>query len=423
MDGKRGIRSHILTLAAAAICCLTGCSDSETISRTDVRINFSCGRILTRAESPDENMISDISLMIFDANGSAEECIRMEGGIAECSTRLISGKKYILCACANFGYRIYADEIEELDEITLHLAYPDDYRHGIPMYVRKEIVVGEDGGTIDLELERLMAKISLQMDRRKLSEGVDMNVRSVQIGNCPRKAVISKDNKVSDEDDCFPSGFYLGSSEAEALNRTSESGLSRPVSLYMLENMQGTIDIDEDSDKTFGPNDHRSHVCSYIEINMDYTSSDYESGSEGLIYRFYLGGGQDDLNIERNCHYHITVTPEDDGLSDDGWRVDKSDLTYTGPTYIKGHPADYIAGDIGDKIHIWCELLPETAPFDVGESYMKDDRAEGIYDYEIDEDGHGATLTLTGPGRGLIYMEAGDPINDAALFIIEVNLP
>ena len=54
---------------------------------------------------------------------------------------------------------------------------------------------------------------------------------------------------------------------------------------------------------------------------------------------------------------------------------------------------------------------------------MADDKAEGIYDYKIDEDGHGATLTLTGPGRGLIYMEAGDPINEAALFIIEVNLP
>ena len=46
-----------------------------------------------------------------------------------------------------------------------------------------------------------------------------------------------------------------------------------------------------------------------------------------------------------------------------------------------------------------------------------------FYDYEIDEDGRGAVLTLTGPGCGLIYMEAGDPINDAALFIIEVNLP
>ena len=54
---------------------------------------------------------------------------------------------------------------------------------------------------------------------------------------------------------------------------------------------------------------------------------------------------------------------------------------------------------------------------------MMDDKKEGIYDFEIDEDGHGAVLTLTGPGRGLIYMEAGEPVNEAAMWIIEVNLP
>ena len=54
---------------------------------------------------------------------------------------------------------------------------------------------------------------------------------------------------------------------------------------------------------------------------------------------------------------------------------------------------------------------------------MEFDKETGIYDYEIDEDGHGAVLTLTGPGRGLITMLAGEPINDGVLFIIEVNLP
>ena len=54
---------------------------------------------------------------------------------------------------------------------------------------------------------------------------------------------------------------------------------------------------------------------------------------------------------------------------------------------------------------------------------MEADKERGIYDYEVDPGSHGAILTLTGPGTGLIYMEAGPPVNDAALFIIEVNLP
>ena len=104
-------------------------------------------------------------------------------------------------------------------------------------------------------------------------------------------------------------------------------------------------------------------------------------------------------------------------------RVDKSGLRYTGETSLVQYPDGYIRGDIGDRIHIGCTLTPDHASFDVGREYMEADKAEGIYDYTIDADGHGAVLTLTGPGRGLIYMEAGEPINDAALFVIEVNTP
>ena len=181
--------------------------------------------------------------------------------------------------------------------------------------------------------------------------------------------------------------------------------------------------LSSDKDKVFESDDSRRQTCSYIELDLEYMSDRYVSGKKGLIYRFYLGEDRQNFDVERNSHYKITVTPVGDGLSDEGWRVDKSGLTETEPINFKAYPSEYIQGDIGDKIHIWCEFTPYDTPFDVGISYMQDDKAEGIYDYVLDDDGHGATLTLTGPGRGLIYMEAGDPVNDAALFIIEVNLP
>ena len=202
-------------------------------------------------------------------------------------------------------------------------------------------------------------------------------------------------------------------------------GRSGEVSLYMLENMQGEFGthLDNDHEKVFDENDHRRNICSYIEMEMEYLSSSQYSKDRNLIYRFYLGDGLNNLDIERNCHYRITVSPEDDGLKGDGWRVDKSGLDYLGPVSFKAYPSSYINCDIGDTIHIWCEFTPPGADFDVGIEYMEEDKAEGIYDYVVDEDGHGAVLHITGPGTGLIYMEAGDPINDAALFIIEVNKP
>ena len=194
----------------------------------------------------------------------------------------------------------------------------------------------------------------------------------------------------------------------------------------MFENMQGDFSSDgitSDEEKIIPEDDPRFRTCSYIEIDIDYTSHLWQSKDSPLTYRFYLGDGLNSLDMERNCHYHITVIPEDDGLDGDGWRVDKTGLRYTGQTLFEPFPSDYIVGNIGEKIHIGCRITPQHTPFDVGIEYMEDDKAAGIYDYTVDPDGHGVTLTLTGPGTGLIYMEAGPPINDSALFLIEVNLP
>lgn len=421
MERKGRLRNNILKLASyAALIC--GCSKAP--EQAMIRINFHEADVPVRSMSPDEDKITDISLIIFDESGHAEDCIWLTRGSRTCTTDLVIDKKYTFCACANFGYQIYAGHIEELQDIRYHLAYPDEYREGIPMAAVKEVLITEEC-IVDIDLQRLMAKISLRMDRSRLDRDVEMNVRSARIGNCPRYAKPFTASKIEDNDDTFPTGYLLNDIQTAELNYNIGEGLSSEVSLYMLENMQGPADgnITHDSEKVFEQKDKRSEVCSYIEMEIEYLSPEKASGEKGLIYRFYLGEDRNSFDVERNTHYHITVTPENNGLNDDGWRVDKSGLKDLRPAYLKAYPSDYIRGDIGDQVHIWCEFSPASAPFDVGISYMEDDKAEGIYDYRIDTDGHGATLTLTGPGRGLIYMEAGEPVNDAALFIIEVNQP
>ena len=72
-------------------------------------------------------------------------------------------------------------------------------------------------------------------------------------------------------------------------------------------------------------------------------------------------------------------------------------------------------------IYISCDVFPPNTPFDIGEEDLEYDSNEGIYDYIIDEDRKGVTLKLKKPGSGMIYMEAGEPVNQAALFFIVVN--
>lgn len=423
MEREGKIRGNVLTVTIIALLSVHGCTKQETTMDKEVTIKLSCEGLESKAYDPDEYLVTDMSLLIFDESGSAEEYLWSTDGSKDFKVRLAVGKQYTVCACANFGYRVHADDLTGLEDLRYHMAYPDEYRNGMPMFAMEEVSLTEDDSEITVNLTRLMAKISLQIDRSMLSEDVSMYVRSVKIGNCPRNTTVFTENKVRNEDDCFPVGFTRRGMETDRLNAVSHEGLSEEISLYMLENMQGSIDISNDSEKVFDEDDSRHRTCSYIELEIEYMSDEFYSTGKGLIYRFYLGEDRNSLNIERNCHYHITVTPEDDGLSDDGWRVDKSYLNDYGPARLRAYPSDYIVGDIGDRIHIWCDVSPRNTPFDVGIGYMEDDKEEGIYDYVIDEDGHGATLTLTGPGRGLIYMEAGEPVNDAAMFIIEVNLP
>ena len=422
MERKGSILCGILTLTL-----LVGCLPETVpvVKEAEVKLIFDSGQMQTKALDPDESLISDVSIMIFDADGNAEECIWLADASEETSVMLTQGNTYSIRACANFGYRVYADHLDELSEVTYHMAYPDEYREGIPMYASLDGFKAEDCESLTLHFERLMAKISLKMDRSRLSEDVTMNVLSARIGNCPKCVHICGPSRISSHDQCFTTGFSRGEFETEVLNIQGPDMTSGEVSLYMLENMQGDIipGIGEDEEKVFPAGDPRREVCSYVELEIEYLSSQKFSSSRNLVYRFYLGDSRNNLDVERNCHYTITVRPEDDGLSGDGWRVDKSGLLDNSQASFAAYPDDYICGYIGDRIHLWCELSPASAPFDVGMKYLEDDKAEGIYDYEIDDDGHGVTLTLTGPGTGLIYMEAGDPINEAALFIIEVNLP
>jgi hypothetical protein len=425
MESKRGIYSRIL-IAATWICIVISCvAEVSEVQNTDVEIILKGQKFTIKAALPEEEKISNASLMIFDSNGLLEKDLYLGEGQSSCVMNLLRGQKYSIYACINFGYPVKVSRIEDLDEITFFMTYPDEYQEGIPMTASVHDIMINGDDVIELELERLMAKIDIRMDRSRLSDGVRMDVTGVKIGNCPKKMTPFSINRVENEDECFTVGFRHGDLECSELNRLDYYGTSRPVSLYMFENMQGKFSehgIYSPQEKVFDENDPRKDICSYIELEMDYSYEDMASKDQPLIYRFYLGENLNSLDIERNSQYTITVSPEDDGLKEDSWRVDKSGIRFTGKPELVQYPGDYLRGNIGDVIHIGCRLTPSWAPFDIGLEYLEADKAEGIYDYIIDEDGRGVTLTLKGPGTGLIYMEAGDPINDAALFFIEVNL-
>lgn len=332
MVGKGRIWSLFLI---STVLMTAGCSRMQECRINDrfctISLELYTEPVTSKAARPDEQKISDINIMVFDEYGDLEasKWIQADGYHGQ-EFKLIQGRRYTLCACANLGYRIYVPRLEEVKDIIYHLAYPDEYREGIPMSVVEEISIPEkEEAEIEMKMERLMSKISIRMDRSRLDEDIEMIVTGISIGNCPKKVRVFSESKAGSEEDCFIAGFNIHDEEIENLNTVENAHISKDVTLYMLENMQGRFaeeNIYSDTEKVLSPHDPRYRTSSYIEISMQYVSKKMYSKRD-LKYRFYLGEGKNDLDVERNCHYRITVCPNGDGLGDDSWRVDKTGLS------------------------------------------------------------------------------------------------
>ena len=422
MDRKRRISGIILSAVAIMA---TGCCTDNTGEKGIASISLTCSIPAVKAIIPQEDAINDINLVLFE-NGRAETAIWKEGlgggPRADIDISFIKGRKYSLFVLANAGKKITLKDTAGLNGLNIELPDGEGFANGIPMSAMIEDISFDGQKRLDVTLVRQAARISLRIDRSRLSKNVRMDVKAVRVGNFPRYAKVMEPSRVTSVYDRFEEGFVLTADQCQALNETGMGGISGEASVYMLENMQGTFPgrISEDEEKVFDEDDPLYDLCSYLELEMDYRSADMISYDSPLLYRFYLGDGLRSLDVERNCHYHITVIPEDDGLSGGGWRVDKSGIGPSTPLF-KMHPENYVEGHVGDTLRIWCECYPKTAPFDPGYEELNYDKSRGIYDYAVDDDGHGVTLYLKKAGTGIVYMSAGAPINQSGMVIVYVN--
>ena len=372
--------------------------------------------VTTKSADPDEDRIEDLNLFLFGEDSVLLEKrffqgkdIRRENGLPSCNISLIKDCRYSIFAVANTGFSLTGiNTWKDLMSYRKHMAYPDEFSRGIPMSGKLEGFSCSNQAPVTVPLYRMMAKISIRMDRSALNEGVKMNVATLTVGNCPNSALAFGPSRIMNESQKFSKGYMKSLAAADNLNKGADGGLSREVSLYSMENLQG-----EDS----------GGLGSYIEMELEYQSAkQYTGAGKSLIYRFFLGDSKGNHDVERNCEYHFTVKPEGDGLmTDDSWRVDKSGLTAYTSGSITIHPASYVERKVGEDVHVWAEVVPPLAPFDIGLEELEFDRERGIYDYEIDEDGHGVTLHLKSRGSGILYFEAGAPVNDAVACWIQVE--
>lgn len=314
---RTGLFIMCVSVAAAGIM-MPGCAEMDDEALTPgyaevtVRIEGPDG-VAGKSEDPGECLISDVNLFIFNSQGVLDEWRYFSGNELK-SIRLIRGAEYTVYACVNLGIEI--DDIideEDLRERRYYMAYPDEYRMGMPMTGVVSGLRVEEDMDFTVPVTRMMARVSVSVDRSGLDDGVVLDVRSMRVGNCPNSTSMFPPGKAVNDRHLFASGFMKSEEQVSELNYNAHDGVSGEVSLYLMENMQG-----EDA----------SGVCSYVELKVDYESDIYMCTRYSyLLYRFYIRDEDGSYNVRRNRHYHITVRPVGDGLGTmDGWRVDASHL-------------------------------------------------------------------------------------------------
>lgn len=413
----------LLLLLAAA------CTREERPATCRALLQLYPSQPFTRAADPDEGLISDYNLLIFNSFGVLEEKVyvparqlQLSQGRVLHATTLLRDVPYTLLAAANLGYELPCCTLEEALAYRYPLAYPDEYSHGMPMAacLEKHCLGGD--AAVDIPLERLMARVDLRIDRRALDSDVRFEVREVRLGGCPSSARLFGTSKAETARDVFLNGFSKTGAQVAALNRDQELGLSEAVPLYLLENCQGDLleHVSTDSGKVFTDGRYQD-VCAYVEIKAEYHSDSWHSRPGGhLRYRFYLGENLNNFDVRRNVRYQLTVRPEGDGLREESWRVDKTEMEPQ--TRMELHPAAYNECRSGDDFHLWCEVLPKGTPMQIEcLAHDDDEQVAALYSYTLDEDGNGLTLHTWKGGTAVISFSAGPPVNRDTLALVVID--
>ena len=395
-------------------------------SRTEILLDP--GIPATRSADPDEHLISDYNILIYNCFGILEEkrfyssrTLKTQNGKVVHTTQLLRDVPYWIYACANLGYELPRLSLEEVKSYRYHMAYPDEFSKGMPMSGRLENFSTGGQSQVTLPLERAMARIDLSIDRTALNADVSFTVTEVSVGGCPSSVVLFGESKAETAADVFTKGYGKENSQVRALNTDITLGQSGTVSVYLLENRQGDLldGVTDDRGKIFSDGRY-AEVCSYIEIKADYHSDRWHSApGEHLVYRFYLGGSLNNFDVTRNCRYRVTVRPEGTGLNEDSWRVDKGGLV--AETRFQLYPAAYNECAVGEEFHLWCDIFPEGTPVTIEPIAYDEVPVREVYDYEIDPDGHGLTVRSRKGGTALVYFQAGPPVNRDTLALLVIG--
>lgn len=418
----RGNRKAAMLWAAVLLLTgMTACIQDDDTLRPDgqsrnanliITVANPLSKTLTRADSErhDLSTIENLNIVLTDGNKiikilradedtpTNENITQEESGLTrgDLPTNITDEQTYI-------QYHIGTSDLTNVKDIYIVANYSDDsqLRTGMTvdqlkalrltaadgnaanittMFGQATPTSGQDphgGNRYEVKLERLVAMVTvvLKIGNEGLKEGVTITPRNLSLHNIPTSVFLGQGNSAGTDNveviaDGRPQSVVAWgdlSVDTPAGTTVGSHGNEENVTpLFMLENLQGTMDNNDEStgnnpltpEITKKPDAGKEDVCSYIELEASYRYTPQNSNQQYISgpikYRLYLGSNiTDNFDVERNMHYLVTLTLKgmgglvEDGLTDEdgnlitgggdiSWRVDTDEVQSGGSFLTDG---------------------------------------------------------------------------------------
>ena len=323
-----------LAVAAAAVAATvwSGCSRENNIHNMEVQygkkdtvkleVNFKLSGIESKsAVEVNEELVEDVNVFVADEAGNVIGKGYYTNGVGM-EIEVYEGMKYSIYAVANAGEELDVRSVEEIGEMVYSI--PDISKMTSPggavlMSGKTDPQRFEAANpSVTIYLTRCVAKVVLMADYSQLNEDVEINVTKVQLRNAPACVNVFGESKIEAKS---------GSMDGETIYSPAESELAGGIVFYLFENLQGTLQPRNTSqkEKTWDNGSSYKDLCSYVQLEATYNSP-RKYGD--ILYRFYLGKDMvSNYDVERNTQQNITVCfINDGGVDENTWRVDNSNI-------------------------------------------------------------------------------------------------
>ena len=366
----------------------------ECQNEVEVVLDIMGSEFVKSSLTVDEYQVSDLALVVY-RNGIMEyqEYFSSPGQAVKLS--LLEGQSYNMYMMANTGsLPSYDREADFQKNCVYSIASIAEIKDRLPMaWNASGIMVHHGMGPIDVQLERLAAKVMFSLDKNGL-EG--LKVTSVNLCQCassvrPFKYLDVAGSRAESLSEIIP-GDKATSTDLAYINNGGK------VYFYALENCQGILLPDNtlSSEKLPWRIGDRADMCTYLEVGCVFGNDGFLDGD--VKYRFYLGlDSCSSFDVPGNACIDVKLQLTDAGLREVSWRVEADVSVRDGYAWGSVGKGLHEMNDlyVGERLQYRVEVSDEIL------SYLGGTMAGCHLQFDSDED----ALTF-GPlkGTGNVYM-------------------